>query len=99
MKIRLHQIARQIGFPGGALPQLDTVRLILAGSLGLASARLRADTPLLGSVPQLDAIAAVGVLAALEDHFGIALDDDRIRACHFATVGSLTAFVQEMLEP
>ena len=39
------------------------------------------------------------VIAALEDHFGIAVDDGDISARRFATVGSLTEFVQEMLEP
>lgn len=81
------------------MKHLDTVKLILGDSLGVSTAGLRADSRLLGSVPQLDSMAVIGVIAALEDHFGIAVDDDDISARHFATVGSLTEFVQEMLEP
>jgi acyl carrier protein len=81
------------------MKHLDTVKLILGDSLGVSTAHLRADSSLLGSLPELDSMAVIGVIAALEDHFGIAIDDDDICARHFATVGSLTEFVQEMLDP
>ncbi|MEO7497673.1 MAG: acyl carrier protein [Massilia sp.] len=81
------------------MKHLDTVKFILGGSLGVTTAHWRADSVLLGSVPELDSMAVISVIAALEDHFGIAVDDDDICARHFATVGSLTEFVQEMLDP
>jgi acyl carrier protein len=81
------------------MKHLDTVKLILGDSLGVPTAHLRPETLLLGSVPELDSMAVIGVIAALEDHFGIAVDDDDISARRFATVGSLTEFVQEMLAP
>jgi acyl carrier protein len=51
------------------------------------------DTPLLGGLPQLDSMAVVGVITALEDRFGITIDDDEIDGSIFATVGSLAGFV------
>ena len=81
------------------MKHLDTVKLILGDSLGVCTSHLRAESQLLGSVPELDSMAVISVIAALEDHFGIAVDDGDIRAHRFATVGSLTEFVQEMLEP
>ena len=81
------------------MKHLDTVKLILGDSLGVPTAHLRAESSLLGAVPELDSMAVISLIAALEDHFGIAVDDDDISARRFATVGSLTEFVQEMLEP
>ncbi|MDB5920392.1 MAG: hypothetical protein JWR40_4626 [Massilia sp.] len=81
------------------MKHLDTVKLILGDSLGVATAHLGAESLLLGSVPELDSMAVINVVAALEDHFGIAVDDGDISAQRFATVGSLTEFVQEMLQP
>ncbi|MGO4477819.1 acyl carrier protein [Massilia sp. 2TAF26] len=75
---------------------LDEVKTILTDVLGLDPATpLSADTPLLGSLPELDSMAVVSLIGALEDHFGIAVDDDDISASTFATLGSLAAFVEQ----
>jgi acyl carrier protein len=66
-------------------------------SLGDRAARLEADTPLLGSLPELDSMAVVSLLTTIEERFGIAIGDDEIDADTFATFGSLTAFVQHKL--
>jgi acyl carrier protein len=42
-------------------------------------------------------MAVVTVMTSIEDHFGIAIDDDEISADTFETVGSLTAFVDRKL--
>ena len=68
-------------------------------SLGDAGAAMNADTPLLGSLPELDSMAVVNVMAALEDQFGITIDDDDIGASTFETVGSLAAFVEARVAP
>jgi acyl carrier protein len=80
------------------MKHLDTVKFILGDSLGVPTAHLGASSLLQGSVPELDSMAVISVIAALEDHFDIAVDDD-ISARRFATVGSLTEFVHEMLQP
>jgi acyl carrier protein len=56
-----------------------------------------AQTPLLGSVPELDSMAVVGIITALEEDFGFAIGDDEINADTFATLGSLTSFVEQKL--
>ncbi|MDB5755107.1 MAG: hypothetical protein JWP34_3835 [Massilia sp.] len=81
------------------MKHIDTVKLILSDSLGVPTAHLHADSLLLGSVPELDSMAVMGVIAALEVHFGIAVEDDDISPRRFATVGSLAALVQEKLAP
>jgi acyl carrier protein len=42
-------------------------------------------------------MAVVNVITALEDHFGITVDDDEISAQTFETLGSLTRFVEQKL--
>ena len=80
------------------MPHLVAIKAILSDALGPAANRLNADSALMGSVPELDSMAVLGVITALEQHFGIVVDDDEISARHFATVGSLVKFVQQKLE-
>lgn len=51
------------------------------------------DTPLLGAVPELDSMAVVSLITAIEDTFGIMIDDDDIDGATFASVGTLVDFV------
>lgn len=76
---------------------LDDVKTILTDvlSLGEAGARLTAASPLLGSLPELDSMAVVSVIGALEDRFGIVVEDDDLSASTFETLGSLAAFVAQ----
>jgi len=55
------------------------------------------DTHLLGSIPELDSMVVVSLITTLEERFGIVVDDDDIDGATFATVGSLTDFVQGRL--
>lgn len=79
------------------MQHLEEVKNILTHTLGLGQQRLEADSALLGSLPELDSMAVIGLITALEAHFGIAVADDEIHARHFATLGSLAAFVSEKL--
>jgi len=74
---------------------LDEVKATLIDvlSLGDAGQRLTADSALLGSLPELDSMAVVSLIGALEERFDIAIDDDDISASTFETLGSLAAFV------
>jgi acyl carrier protein len=74
---------------------LDEVKATLIDvlSLGDAGQRLQADSPLLGSLPELDSMAVVSLIGALEERFGIVVDDDDLSASTFETLGSLTSFV------
>lgn len=78
---------------------LKEVTNILADVLSLGERKnsLKADSVLLGNIPELDSMAVVNVITALEDHFGITVDDDEISAQTFETVGTLTDFVEQKL--
>ena len=62
-------------------------------SLKGRSAAFSRDTPLLGAIPELDSMAVVALITAIEDRFGIVVDDDDIDGATFASVGSLVDFV------
>ncbi len=51
-------------------------------------------TQLLGSLPEFDSMAVVSVIAAIEDNFGVLVDDDEVTAELFETVGALHEFIQ-----
>jgi acyl carrier protein len=76
---------------------LEEVKTLLTDvlNLGAAGQSLSAASPLLGAIPELDSMAVVNLIAALEDRFGIAIDDDDISASTFETVGSLADFVAQ----
>jgi len=78
---------------------LNDVKQILTDvlSLGDQGAELTAQSPLLGSIPELDSMAVVNLITALEEHFGIAVEDDEISAATFETLGSLSDFVAHKL--
>jgi len=62
-------------------------------SLQGRSASLRRDTPLLGALPELDSMAVLGIITALEERFAFVIHDDEIDSAVFATLGSLIDFV------
>ena len=61
--------------------------------LGGRSARFKRDTALFGSIPEFDSMAVVNLLTAIEESFGIVINDDEISVEAFETVGSLADFV------
>jgi len=78
---------------------LDEVKSVVGRTLQLGS-RVQAmneSSALLGAIPELDSIAVVSVITALEEHFDITVADDEIGAAAFETLGSLTRFVQGKL--
>jgi acyl carrier protein len=84
---------------GVNMQHIEEVRNILSDVLSLGERRnsLNEDSPLLGAIPELDSMAVVNVITALEEHFDITVDDDEISAKTFETVGSLAQFVEQKL--
>jgi acyl carrier protein len=78
---------------------LDDVKMIVGTTLQIGGRvqSMNDATPLLGAVPELDSMAVVNLITALEEHFGITVADDEISASTFETLGSLSAFVQQKL--
>ena len=72
---------------------------VLSASLQLGGRTDSFDesTPLLGSLPELDSMAVVTLITAIEDHFGVFVEDDEITADTFETLGSLIQFVESKL--
>lgn len=81
------------------MQHLKEVKNILSDVLNLGERKnfLTEDSNLLGSLPELDSMAVVNVITAMEEHFDIAVDDDEISATTFETLGSLTRFVEQKL--
>jgi acyl carrier protein len=75
---------------------IKTLRSVL--NLDPARYRLDANSALLGSVAELDSMAVVSILTALEERFSIVVDDDEVDGRTFASVGSLVSFVQGKLD-
>jgi len=78
---------------------LDDVKTVVGSALQIGNRvqQMDAAAPLLGAVPELDSIAVVNLITALEEHFGITVADDEIGASTFETLGSLTLFVERKL--
>ena len=47
-------------------------------SLKGRASRFALDTPLLGAIPELDSMAVVALITAIEERFGFTVDDDEI---------------------
>jgi acyl carrier protein len=80
-----------------ATTTLEDVKAVLVSVLGIEdrAATIDAGTPLIGSLPELDSMAVLELVAALEARFGITVDDDEVTAEVFETLGSLTALVDQ----
>jgi acyl carrier protein len=79
---------------------LDAVRSVVAATLGIDEARataMHASTELLGSLPELDSMAVVELIYALEERFTVEVDGDEVTADVFETLGSLAAFVETQI--
>ncbi len=72
---------------------VDEVGEVLATVLQLGDRRLAPDEPLLGAVPELDSMAVVELVVALEERFGVSLADEDLTEDAFRTVADLAAFV------
>jgi acyl carrier protein len=79
------------------LATINEVRGILRDCLQIGSRAdgLGPETRLLGSLPELDSMAVLTVLTAIEERFGITVEDDDINADTFATVSSLCSFIDQ----
>ena len=77
----------------------DRVTSVIERTLEIDSRRrgINPETPLLGWVPELDSMAVVWVIQALEQEFGINIEEDEVSAEIFATIGTLVLFVESKL--
>ncbi len=83
--------------PTTTATDVEAVKAVLVETLGLEdrAATIDASTPLLGSLPELDSLAVMELVLALEERFGITVEGEDVTAEAFETLTSLTAFVDE----
>ncbi|WP_353229211.1 acyl carrier protein [Novosphingobium sp.] len=73
------------------------LRTVLGHVLGLSAVRLAALTeqsPLLGTLPELDSMAIATLFAGIEDHFGVMFDDAELTGETLESYGTLLALVR-----
>jgi acyl carrier protein len=78
---------------------LDDVKAVLVETLGVEDRAdsIDASTELFGNLPELDSMAVMELVFALEARFGIEVEGEDVSAEVFETLGSLTAFVESKL--
>ncbi|WP_257293355.1 acyl carrier protein [Endozoicomonas sp. YOMI1] len=75
------------------MTRLEQINAILADLLKLDTSEFNEQTELLGALPEFDSMAVVGLIAAMEETFGIAVNDDDLDAELFETVGSVLSYI------
>ena len=86
-----------VEYPAASDDLLVQVRAVLGDALQLdgREGELAPGTPLVGSLPELDSMAVLTVITALEEHFHFVVDDDDDVSRAFQTLGSLAEYVAE----
>jgi len=81
------------------ISHITEIKKILTDTLGLGDRldTMGSDMILLGNVPELDSVAVVTVIIAIEKKFSITIKDDEISAQTFATLGTLVDFVENKI--
>jgi len=83
-------------FIEGEMDIVSAVKEILGSQLQLMGRvdSFTHDTQLLGEMPEFDSMAVGILLTAIEEEFGVSVDDDEIDAEVFQTVGSSADFIE-----
>ena len=77
----------------------NEVRSIVVKTIGIESrAESLAPESSLAGLPEFDSMAVLDVMLALEEHFGITIEDDEVTGDLFETLGTLAAFVERRLK-
>lgn len=91
--------AGQIDFPRSHAAVVRRLVGVITSNAKLATARnsVGKDTVLLGKGVGLDSIEILHVISAVEEEFGLTIDEDDLKTSHLRTVESLAAFIGERL--
>jgi acyl carrier protein len=76
---------------------VNQVKALIGEVLGIADRvdSMNDSTRLLGSLPELDSMAAVELLAAAEETFGFKVESDDMATDAFETIGTFAAYVEK----
>lgn len=75
------------------------LRALLADVLGIGperAARFDDGTALFGALPEFDSMAVANFLTAVEERFGVLIEDDDVEAEDFDTFGSLRDWLDRL---
>lgn len=61
------------------------------------AAEMNRDSPLLGTIPELDSMSVMGVIAGLEERFEFTATAEELEASSFDTLGTLADFIRSTL--
>jgi acyl carrier protein len=72
---------------------------VLVSTLGIEERAPQLDegTPLLDSLPELDSMAIVELILALEEEFDVEIDEGEVTGDAFETIGTLTELVADQI--
>jgi len=75
------------------------IKQLIVGTLGLevAPEEIPDDETFFGDGTEIDSIAALEIIVAVEEEFGITVEDDELTADLFDSVATLEAYVAERL--
>lgn len=59
-------------------------------------AQLTPDSPLLGALPELDSMAVLDLLHAIEAQYGVTIEDEAVTSDRFASAKALADWVREL---
>ena len=79
---------------------IEEVRVVLGEVLQLHDRvnSLMPETPLVGNLPELDSMAIITVITALEEHFNIVVEDDDDISTAFETMDSLIQYLESKIQ-
>lgn len=79
------------------MPFTDDVKKLVGETLQIQERMdsFTPQTPLLGHVPELDSMAVVSIMNALEEEFGFTIEDDDITIDCFESIAALADFVNQ----
>lgn len=74
---------------------VEDVKSVLVSVLGIQDRAdtLTESTELFGALPELDSMAVIELVVALEQKFGVKFDDDEVTGEVFETLGSLARLI------
>jgi len=78
---------------------IDELRNMIGEVTGdsVAIHSLDESSPLLGAIPELDSLAIVNLLLAMERKYHFQIDDDEVEQSIFQNLGTLRSFAQEKI--
>lgn len=73
------------------------IKALLLDVIGDHNRVIESDSRLLEEIPELDSMALVNLMLAMEDTFNITIEDDEVDPIWFNTLATLTSFIESKI--